>query len=96
MEETAGGTARRPLRRPLLVRLGGAPGSGASSARREHDIDVVAARLRIRQKGGEGGPTHDVSAAFGALAVADGDDFFVPLFDGRHITPTNNNNYASF
>jgi peptide/nickel transport system substrate-binding protein len=26
----------------------------------------------------------------------DGDDFFVPLFDGRHITPTNNNNYASF
>jgi peptide/nickel transport system substrate-binding protein len=26
----------------------------------------------------------------------DGDDFFVPLLDGRHITPTNNNNYASF
>jgi ABC-type transport system substrate-binding protein len=26
----------------------------------------------------------------------DGDDFFVPLLDGQKITPTNNNNYASF
>jgi peptide/nickel transport system substrate-binding protein len=26
----------------------------------------------------------------------DGDDFFVPLLDGRRITPTNNNDYASF
>ena len=25
----------------------------------------------------------------------DGDDFFGPLLDGRRITPTNNNNYAS-
>jgi peptide/nickel transport system substrate-binding protein len=26
----------------------------------------------------------------------DGDDFFLPLLDGQKITPTNNNNYASF
>jgi peptide/nickel transport system substrate-binding protein len=26
----------------------------------------------------------------------DGDDFFVPLLDGKTITPTNNNNYAAF
>src|SRR5207302_10642835 len=26
----------------------------------------------------------------------DGDDFFGPLLDGEKITPTNNNNYASF
>jgi peptide/nickel transport system substrate-binding protein len=26
----------------------------------------------------------------------DGDDFFLPLLDGEKITPTNNNNYASF
>jgi len=52
------------------------PPARAGSVRREHDLEVVTAGLRIRQEGGEGSPAHDMSTALGALAVADGDDIF--------------------